>query len=98
MRYFLTPHCSLKRLEVPSVYNVRSDEPYELDRPAFTFLQRCADEEGCSSEGCDREFLEYTLKEGILTDRKVRAKRSPIEKSPVERLVSSRVSVSGLDN
>lgn len=82
MRYFLSPHCALKQLEHPSVYNMRSDELYELDEPAFAFLQRCADEEGCSPEGCDKEFLEYTLKEGILTDRRVKAKRPPVQKSP----------------
>lgn len=82
MRYFLSPHCALKWLEFPSAYNVRADELYELDEPAFAFLQRCADEEGCSPEGCDKEFLEYTLKEGILTDRRVKAKRPPVQKSP----------------
>lgn len=82
MRYFLSPHCALKQLEHPSVYNMRSDELYELDGPAFAFLRRCADEGGCSSEGCDKEVLDYTLREGILTDQRVRAKRPPVRKSP----------------
>ncbi len=86
MRYFLSPHCALKQLEHLCVYNMWSDELYELDRPAFAFLRRCADEEGCSSEGCDREFLDYTLREGILTDQSVRAKRPPVEKSPAPSL------------
>jgi radical SAM protein with 4Fe4S-binding SPASM domain len=82
MRYFLSPHCALKQLEQPSVYDMRSDELYELDGTGFAFLRRCAGEEGCSSEGCDREFLGYTLKEGIVTDRRVSARRPPLKKSP----------------
>ncbi len=82
MRYFLAPHCALKELEHPSVYDMRSDELYELDAAGFAFLQRCAEESGCSPEECDREFLEYLLNEGILTDRSVRARRPPIGKSP----------------
>jgi len=86
MRYFLAPNSALKWLEVPSVYTMSADELYELDGPAFGFLRRCADEEGCSDEGCDREFLEYALKEGILTDQRVRVKRPPLKKSPYPSL------------
>ncbi len=82
MRYFLSPHCILKEIEHPAVYDVRSDELYELDASGFAFFRRCAEEGGCSPEGCDREFLEYSLKEGILTDQSIRTRRPPIAKSP----------------
>jgi radical SAM protein with 4Fe4S-binding SPASM domain len=82
MRYFLSPHCVLKWLEFPSVYNIGSDELYELDEPAFAFLRRCADKDGCSCAGCEAEFLQYALKEGILTEQGVWMERPPLRKSP----------------
>lgn len=81
MRYFLASDCVLKWLETPCVYNVRTDELYELDEAAFDFLGRSAGEEGCLAEGCDNGFLEYALGEGILTAEKFQGKRPPIKKS-----------------
>ena len=37
----LAPHCALKRLETPSLYDIRADELYELDDEAFSFLASC---------------------------------------------------------
>ena len=37
-RYALAPHCSLKRLETPALYDIRADALYELDEEALRFL------------------------------------------------------------
>ena len=84
MRYFLAPHCALKWLEVPAVYNIATDELYELDGPAFAFLRKCAGKEGCLAEESDRQFLDYAVRQGILTERPERVPRvvrPPVQKS-----------------
>lgn len=81
MRYFLAPDCALKWIEVPAVYNIRTDELYELDGSAFEFLRRCSEGEGCSTEGCDREFIEHAVQEGILTHRRPETRRPFVQKS-----------------
>jgi radical SAM protein with 4Fe4S-binding SPASM domain len=60
----LTPHCFLKHLESPAIYDVESDELYELSEEAFTFLQRLPAR--VVDESVDRDFLDFCLKEGIL--------------------------------
>lgn len=82
MRYFLSSVCALKRLENPSVYNVRTDELYELDEAAFAFLMMCAGRDGCESRGNDRKFLEYAISEGLITPERVNVERPLIKKSP----------------
>jgi len=84
MNYFLSKSVVLKWLETPSVYNIRTDELYELDKDSFSFLKSCA-KEGCtgSDEG---KFIEYCLKEGILTTEKISVKRPPLIKSPIPSL------------
>lgn len=67
-------------LERPSVYNVKTDELYELDDVSFGFLARCGTPEGC--EDGDRDFIEYCLSEGILTEKSVSAMRPPLVKAP----------------
>ena len=81
MRYFLSPRCLLKRLEIPAVYSIPRDELYELDEPAFAFLRTCAGTEGCDDAGCDREFIEYALSEGILTEEYHAGKRPSIREA-----------------
>ncbi len=81
MRYFLSAGSVLKWLESPSVYNIRSDELYELDEAAFEFLRKCADGSGCEADGGDGEFLEYALDEGIITTDRVIARRPPVKRS-----------------
>ena len=34
----VAPHCALKRLETPALYDRRADELYELDEEALRFL------------------------------------------------------------
>ncbi|OGW41200.1 MAG: hypothetical protein A2Y97_11415 [Nitrospirae bacterium RBG_13_39_12] len=80
MRYFLSREAVLKSLEKPSVYHIKKDDLYELDRNSFEFLNNCANETGCKNE--DTEFTDYCLKEGILDRNKVLVKRPGIKKSP----------------
>ena len=60
----LTPHCFLKSLETPGVYNVENDELYELSEDAFTFLQSLP---ARVEDSADRDFLDYCLQEGIVS-------------------------------
>jgi radical SAM protein with 4Fe4S-binding SPASM domain len=86
MRYFLAPTCVLKWLETPCIYNIRTDELYELDEDAFDFLRKSAEDEGSSGEGCDSDFLRYALSEGILTTVRPSVRRPLIKKSPESSL------------
>ncbi|MEJ2695113.1 MAG: radical SAM protein [Candidatus Sulfobium sp.] len=84
MRYFLADRCVLKHLERPSAYVIPTDDLYELDEDSFSFLSRCASEEG--GEAGRGEFIDYCLREGILTLDRVRVARPPVLKSPVPSL------------
>jgi radical SAM protein with 4Fe4S-binding SPASM domain len=80
MKYFLSREAVLKTLEHPAVYNVNTDELYELDDTSFQFLRQCASGKGC--KGYDSEFVEYCIKEGILSKQGVSLKRPPLIKAP----------------
>ena len=80
MRYFLSREAVLKWIEIPSVYHMRKDDLYELDKNSFDFLRRCESEDGCESE--ENEFIAYCLEEGILTKNRVLSKRPALMKSP----------------
>ena len=80
MKYFLSREAVLKTLEQPAVYNIRTDELYELDDASFQFLRQCASGSGC--EGYDSEFVDYCVKEGILSEQKVSLKRPPLIQAP----------------
>lgn len=82
MRYFLSGRCALKRLELPSVYNVATDELYELDEEAFGLLEKCASPDGCEIPESAAEFAGYCVSEGILTHDATKAKRLPVEAAP----------------
>lgn len=86
MRYFLSSKCALKWLEVPSVYNISTDELYEPDKAGFEFLKKCSDEDGGDAGESDTEFIEYCLSEAILDDKKRSAKRPPLVKAPAPSL------------
>ncbi len=73
MRFFLSDTCVLKWLEMPSVYNVITDELYELDKESFEFLKKCSSERGGCSE--NREFTDYCLEEGILVANRISGRR-----------------------
>lgn len=84
MRYYLSDKCELKFLEFPTVYNISSDEIYELDEQAFDLLKNCASKKGCDIE--NKDFLKYCLSEGILVPYPSDVKRAEIIKSPIPSL------------
>lgn len=79
-RYHISEQASLKWLEEPCIFNIITDELYEVDENAFDFLKDCARRKGCVTD--NREFLDYCLDEGLLsekgTERKIPLKQSPI--------------------
>lgn len=84
MKFFLAKEAPLKWLEIPSVYNIKKDDLYELDDDSFSFLKECASKTGCNSEYTD--FVMYCLKEEILTKDKIKINYPPVIKSPVPSL------------
>ncbi len=86
MRYYLTPDCAPKRLETPSVYNIRLDELYEVDDEAFAFLLQCSSAGGAALPSGNRDFVDYCLGEGIVTSERPGAPRPQPEPSPVPSL------------
>ncbi len=62
----LSPHCALKMLEEPCVYNMRADELYTLDNEAFDFLVSLRKPR--KPEGVEEGFIDYCINEGILVD------------------------------
>lgn len=66
MDYFLSKSCALKRLESPCVYNMATDDLYELDEDSFEFLKNCT--AGSGSFPQDKEFIDYCMAEGILSN------------------------------
>jgi hypothetical protein len=82
MRYYLAEHAALKYLENPCVYDIRSDDLYELDEPAFVFLGKCAESGGADPVEGDSEFLEYCVTEGLLQAEVVARRRPVAVKSP----------------
>ncbi len=62
----LAPHCALKRLETPALYDTRADELYELDEEGLRFLAS-----GPSRAKADRSpetaaFVDFCLAERLL--------------------------------
>lgn len=80
MRYFLAKDAVLKLLETPAVYNLRSDELYELDDEGFALLEACSGRDGGVAERSD--FIDFCLAEDLLTDEPVSMKRPPLAGAP----------------
>jgi radical SAM protein with 4Fe4S-binding SPASM domain len=64
--FAIAPHCSLKRLEVPYLYDIENDELYELGEEAYQFLLKCSQGERVSVKKEDEEFIEYCLSENLV--------------------------------
>jgi len=62
----LSPHCTLKQLESPYLYDIAKDELYELDQGGFDFLKKCDGRHLLSGLPVDKDFLEFCLKEGLV--------------------------------
>jgi len=80
MNYYLTQRAGLKWLETPSVYQVASDELYELDSASFDFFKNCASPAGCASK--NTAFIDYCLEEGLLTTTPTEVKRPAVKQAP----------------
>ena len=85
MKCFLAPHCALKRLEEPCVYNIQQDELYELDEQAFAFLAEASSPAGAEPHA-DSEFLSFCFSEGLLVMSPVVLHRPEPVQAPVPSL------------
>jgi len=61
----LAPHCFLKRLETPALYDARADALYELDEEGLRFLA-AGPTRGAVREPETAAFLDFCLAEGLL--------------------------------
>jgi radical SAM protein with 4Fe4S-binding SPASM domain len=62
----LAPHCVLKRLETPALYDLRADELYELDEEAALFLAGGPAREDARRTPQTAAFVDFCLAEGLL--------------------------------
>jgi sulfatase maturation enzyme AslB (radical SAM superfamily) len=62
----LTPHSVLKNLEEPYLYNIESDELYELNTDAYQFLLKICRGENPSFREEDEEFIQFCLSENLI--------------------------------
>lgn len=80
----LTPHCVLRNLEEPYLYDFEHDDLYELSREAFQFLLKCSQGESPPIRKEDEEFIQYCLSEKLIAcseipmQRKIFPNPSPI--------------------
>ncbi len=88
--YVLGRDILLRRLEEPMVYNVRTDDLFEVDDEAFSLLARCAEHGGIpEADVRDLSFSETCLSEGILALRNTPGaprRRQSIDPAPVPSL------------
>jgi radical SAM protein with 4Fe4S-binding SPASM domain len=76
----LSPHCALKHLERPYLYDIQTDDLFELDENGFDFLKACIAGQTLSDLPLDKDFLETCFKEGLL-----RLEAEPVKSHPVIR-------------
>lgn len=63
-KYHLSQKTVLKWLETPCIYQISTDELYELDMEAFHLMKSCALREGCTVG--DEDLLSFCIDEGLL--------------------------------
>jgi radical SAM protein with 4Fe4S-binding SPASM domain len=63
----ISPHCCLKRLEEPCLYDIANDELYEINEEAYQFLLQCSRGEPIDVKKADEEFIQYCLSENLIT-------------------------------
>ncbi|MCX8117602.1 MAG: radical SAM protein [Desulfobacterota bacterium] len=63
----LAPHCTLKRLEKPYLFDIENDQLYELGEEAFQFLLKASRGEPLSATEEEEGFLHYCLSEQLVT-------------------------------
>lgn len=62
----LAPTVFPKALEQPCLYNIATDDLYELDQEAYAFLSSCDGTRRIGELNPAAEFLDYCFKEGLL--------------------------------
>jgi radical SAM protein with 4Fe4S-binding SPASM domain len=62
----LAPHCALKRLEVPTLYDIREDQAYELDEEAFAYLASGPPRAAAAASPESAALLDFCRGEGLL--------------------------------
>ena len=83
----LTPPSVLKHLEERYLFNIETDELYELSLDAYQFLLQLCRGENPSVPEEDREFIQFCLDEGLITFSATPApKKVFLEPSPVPSL------------
>ena len=76
--FAIAPHCSLKRLEEPYLYDIENDELYELDEEAYQLLLKCSQGKRVSVRKEDEEFIQYCLSENLIASFGTPVKRDAI--------------------
>lgn len=85
--FAISPHCSLKRLEEPYLYDIEDDELYELGEEAYQFLLKCSQGELVSVRKEDEEFIQYCLSENLIAPCATPIKRNGMpHPSPIPSL------------
>jgi radical SAM protein with 4Fe4S-binding SPASM domain len=83
----IAPHCALKRLEEPYLYDIENDELYELNEEAYQFLLACSRGEDAVLKKDEEEFIRYCLSEKLLALSHTPVKKNGIpEPSPIPSL------------
>ena len=83
----LAARCVLKNLEEPYLYDIESDDLYELSPDAYRFLLQCCQGENPPVREEDKEFIEYCLSENLITLSGIPIQRKLfIDPSPVPSL------------
>ena len=85
--FAIAPHCSLKRLEEPYLYDIENDELYELGEEAYQFLLKCSQGESVYVRKEDEEFIQYCLSENLIVLSEIPVQRNQILRpSPIPSL------------
>lgn len=85
--FAIPPHCSLKRLEVPYLYDIEGDELYELGEDAYQFLLKCSRGEQISVGKESEAFIQYCLSENLIVPSEAPIKRNIFpDHSPIPSL------------
>jgi radical SAM protein with 4Fe4S-binding SPASM domain len=64
----LAPHCALKRLETPALYDIRADALYELDEEGLRFLASGPSRGRARGSPETEAFVDFCIGEGLLVE------------------------------
>jgi radical SAM protein with 4Fe4S-binding SPASM domain len=64
----IAPHCALKRLETPTLYDIRADALYELDEEAMRFLAAGVPRADALRSPETAAFVDFCLAEGLVVE------------------------------